>query len=202
MNRRSDDSAVMNQRLGLRVLAYTLLAAVALLGGLAFAEPVAPQPEMRPDASEERAPAIAWKDLSEEQRQLLSRFENRWDQLPPHRQRVLAKSSQHWLSMTPEQREDLKRSLKQLHNLNESERNELHARVERFKELPPDEQKKLRDSYMAFRHLSAERRKELRERWQQLTPEERAQWRQSHPRANRAPNDETVNSPPRADAKP
>ena len=73
--------------------------------------------------------------------------------------------------MTPEQREQARQ------------------RYERFRQLPPEQQERLRRRRDWFRNLPPERRAELRQRWQNMSPEERQQFRQKLRRNNEATDD-------------
>ena len=44
---------------------------------------------------------VSWDELSAEQQQTLSRFENDWPQLDAGRQERLAKGAERWQNMTP-----------------------------------------------------------------------------------------------------
>ena len=58
----------------------------ALLCGSAFAE------------------SPTWDELSDEQRTVLSQFQDSWDQLPEERRKRLAKGAARWGSMSPRER--------------------------------------------------------------------------------------------------
>jgi Protein of unknown function (DUF3106) len=151
---------------------------------------------------QDRPRGVAWSELSADQQQLLSRFEQRWSQLPPRRQMILERSSRRWLKMTPEQRVAMTESFEKFHHLNDQERGRIKERMTHFQDLSPEEQQKLRDSYGEFRRLSDERRKQLKEQWERLSPEEREAWRRRYqqrhgePNSNRSPEaDNSARSP-------
>jgi len=54
----------------------------------------------------------------------------------------------------------------------------LRQRYQSFKQLPPEQQERLRQRRDRFRQLPEDKRKALREKWQNMTPEERAAFRE------------------------
>ncbi|MDH3553773.1 MAG: DUF3106 domain-containing protein, partial [Gammaproteobacteria bacterium] len=46
---------------------------------------------------------VAWDQLNEEQRRVLSSFSDSWDQLTPERQARLSMGADRWSAMTPKQ---------------------------------------------------------------------------------------------------
>lgn len=124
------------------------------------------------------SPGIKWQELTQEQREMLSRFEERWEQLPLARQRKLAEGAERWAKMTPEQRQEARAMMKRWHSLDGDKRREMLERQREFKLLPPEEQARIRQEFDRFQRLSPDERRELRERFKKLTPEERAALRE------------------------
>jgi len=126
----------------------------------------------------DEAPAPrAWNSLTQEQRQALKPFEQHWTELPPERQQRLLQGAQRWQQMTPEERAHARERFEHWKQMSPEERDQVRRRFERFRNLPPEEQERLRHRHQWFKNLPPERRQELRQRWQQMTPEERARFR-------------------------
>ena len=54
---------------------------------------------------------------------------------------------------------------------------ELQQRYEQFRRLPADEQQRIRQEYSRFRQLPEGERRVVKERWRQMTPDERKEYR-------------------------
>jgi Protein of unknown function (DUF3106) len=98
---------------------------------------------------------LQWQSLSDEQREALEPFRDRWDRLPSDRQRLLLRGAERWQTLTPEQR------------------GMAREQVERFRDMPPDERQRVRERLDRLRQLPPDQQQRLRERWQQMTPAER-----------------------------
>ncbi len=164
-------------------------------------------------AAEHRAPkpqGLRWRDLSAEQRELLSDVESHWDRLPRVRQDALAHAAQRWLSLPEQERAQARQRLEHWKSLDADQRRELRRRYHEFKELPAGEQERIRQNFDRFQHLSPEQRREMRDRFRSLAPEERQrlkeQWhrhpgagRHGPPAHGRDAQREQLPHPPRAD---
>jgi TRAP-type C4-dicarboxylate transport system substrate-binding protein len=106
------------------------------------------------------ADAPIWDELTDEQRVVLSQFEQNWNDLPAERRLRLSRGAERWALMSPRQRE----------------------RAEFFNSLSPEEQARIRQNFKRFKEMKRERREMLRERYEQLTPEQR---RELHERLDR-----------------
>lgn len=124
-------------------------------------------------AAESADEGLQWRALTEEQQQVLARFETRWERLPPARQRALVERAQRWASMSPEDREAARKRLERWKSMDPERRRELRRRYEAFKSLPPEEQARIRKHFRRFKSLPPEKRRELREKFHRLSPEER-----------------------------
>lgn len=165
----------------------------AVASGGQFSRSPAPQSAAQPpqsrggdDAGDEsrEATGVPWSALSQEQRELLSKYEAGWDQMPLGRQRAMAAGARRWLNLSPERREEARRRMEHWRSLDPQQRRELRRRYDEFRELPPQEQARLRRSFHDFQHLSPEQRREMRERFRKLPPEERRrlkeEWHHEH----------------------
>ncbi|AMN45627.1 hypothetical protein ACG33_00605 [Steroidobacter denitrificans] len=125
------------------------------------------------DRDELQGAGVSWESLSEEQRELLSKYQAHWDQLPMGRQRALARGAHRWLTLPPERREQAQRRFEHWQSLDSKQRRELRRRYQEFKVLPAQEQERIRRGFQNFQHLAPEQRRELRKRFHDLPPEER-----------------------------
>jgi Protein of unknown function (DUF3106) len=140
---------------------------------------------------------VEWSQLDPSQRELLGKFQGQWSQLPPERQAALAKGSQRWLTMSPEQRGQARDRFENWRELPPQQRQQARERWKEFQSLPPDEQARVRGNFQRFRQLPPEQKQKLRDRWQHLTPDQRAHARERamerrkvegrHPEPHRGP---------------
>ena len=115
-----------------------------------------------------------WNDLTEQQRQVLSPYHDQWDSLSPEQQERARKGADRWSAMTPEQRTQAASRLKQWRDLPQEQRDRIRQRFEQYRQLPAQEKERLRCMRERYRNMPREQRESLRQRWQSMTPEERA----------------------------
>jgi len=144
----------------MRALPILALVLAALLPCAAMAEPPS-------RADETAAPMPAWDQLTQAQRDaLVAPLRARWDQDPDRRARMY-RHAQRWHDMTPEQRERAHRGMK------------------RWKHMDPEQRAQARALFQKMRGMSKEGRDALREQWHAMTPEQRRQWVERNPPAER-----------------
>lgn len=164
----------MIMRIHLRLLATLLLAASALLFGIeAQAQTNNP---VSPNARD--AVGLSWQELSADQQQLLGGMQEQWNQLPPGRQIALANGAKRFLRMDAAQRNQANTRFEQWNNLPEAERAAITERFAEFRKLPPQEKARIRQASRRFERMTPEQRQRLRQRFQDLSPEERARARE------------------------
>jgi hypothetical protein len=75
------------------------------------------------------------------------------------RRRDFNARAEHWRELPPERQGELRR------------------RYEQFRQLPPEQQTRIRQEYQRFRQLPDDERRAVKERWRQLSPAERKDYR-------------------------
>jgi len=72
--------------------------------------------------------------------------------------------AQPWEALSPERQEQL----------SPERQDQVQSRMQRFNELTPEKRQKLIKGFKRFKDMSPEQRKALRQKWQTLSPEEKA----------------------------
>lgn len=138
-----------------------LLSTFAATALLMLSMPLAAQDETREPQAAAALPA--WDQLTEAQRQSLIRgVREHWNSEPEKRGRMLERA-QRWERMTPQQREQARKGMERYEKMTPAERDEARAVFERTRDLDKD-----------ARHR-------FRKQWQDMSPEQRKAWIQTHP---------------------
>jgi hypothetical protein len=122
--------------------------------------------------------AIGWSELNHREQEALQPFQDDWDKFSPERQQKLRLNVERMANMTPEQREQMGQRFQQWKNMSPEEREHARRRFEHFKQLSPEERQQLVGRYKSFQDLSPEERSKIQQRWQNLTPAEREQYKE------------------------
>ncbi|MCL6620117.1 MAG: DUF3106 domain-containing protein [Thermomonas hydrothermalis] len=121
-----------------------------------------------------------WDKLSPAQREvLLAPLRDRWNSNPDERARMFERA-QRWQQMPAEQRQRAREGLR------------------RWEQMPEDQRQQARALFHAVRGMDPQARRAFLQQWQQMTPQQRADWMRTHP----APPPPTPPAPPSAPAKP
>jgi hypothetical protein len=99
----------------------------------------------------------------------------RWQGLPAERQHEMLGQFQSFFELNPRERERV------LNVLSEAERRQMEKSLERFASLPADQRVRCLQAFAKLASLSAEERAQFlrsAQKWQAMTPNERAIWRQ------------------------
>ena len=116
---------------------------------------------------------IAWEDLSQEQRQLLQRFEGDWESFAADRQQRLSNGASRWAGMTPEQRGAAQGRFRQWRDLPPDRQQSVRDRYSMYRDMSPAERRRIQQNYVRFRQLQNERRKRLHDKFRSMTPAQR-----------------------------
>jgi hypothetical protein len=118
-------------------------------------------------AEADATPMPAWEQLTQAQRDaLIAPVRARWNDNPEKRARMY-EHARRWQDMSPEQRERAHRGMK------------------RWRHMDPEQREQARALFQQMRGMSPEQRKELRDRWHKMTQEQRRQWVEHNPPAER-----------------
>src|SRR3546814_7232679 len=117
--------------------------------------------------SSDLTPMPAWEQLTQAQRDaVIAPLRARLNDNPEKRGRRY-RHAQRWQDMTPEQRERAHRGMK------------------RWRHMDPEQREQARALVHKMRGMSKEDRSELRKQWHAMTPEQRRQWVERNPPAER-----------------
>src|SRR3546814_10685904 len=137
--------------------------------GLAAPLPCAAMASSPPPAEPEdtATPMPAGEQRTQAQRDaVIAPLRARWNDNPEKRGRMY-RHAQRWQDMTPEQRERAHRGMK------------------RWRHMDPEQREQARALFHKMRGMSKEDRSELRKQWHAMTPEQRRQWVERNPPAER-----------------
>lgn len=148
----------------MRALPFLALALAALLPCASQASQASPP---RQAADGDAATLPAWEQLTPQQREtLIAPLRTRWNDNPERRARMYEHAAR-WQHMTPEQRERAHRGMK------------------RWKHMDPEQRAQARALFQKMRGMSEDERDALRRQWHGMSPEQRRQWVEENPPAER-----------------
>lgn len=135
-------------------MTQTLVLALALSPALALAQQATPA----------AAPSYPeWDKLSQAQRDaLIAPLRDRWDANPRERARMFERA-QRWQQMAPAQRDRAR------------------SGAERWEAMTPEQREQARAVFHAVRGMDKEARRAFMDQWQQMSPQQRADWARTHP---------------------
>lgn len=113
----------------------------------------------------ERATAIAWSQLSNDQRSMLAPLQSQWDQLAPRRQQRLAERAQGWAQLPPERRRMIGERLQRWAQMSPEQRQAAARGANKFRNLSDADRQRLMETYRRFKSLPPEQRRELMQQW-------------------------------------
>lgn len=119
------------------------------------------------------AAAVAWADLSPQERHVLMPFADQWSSLPEETRENLRRGAVRWVAMTPGERRHVESRFNQWRDLPPERRAEIRQRYEQFRSFSPAQQRALRRLHQRFQSLPPERRAEFRRRFESMSPGER-----------------------------
>jgi hypothetical protein len=113
----------------------------------------------------ERATAMPWSQLSNDQRNMLAPLQSQWDQLAPRRQQRLAERSQGWEQLPPERRQMIGERLQRWAQMTPEQRQAAARGAHKFRNLSDADRERLKDTYRRFQALPPEERRALLQKW-------------------------------------
>ncbi|MBI4325866.1 MAG: DUF3106 domain-containing protein [Chloroflexi bacterium] len=114
------------------------------------------------------------QSLSPEHRKALEEKMERWRALSAERRQKMSRQFQQFFELPPKEKE------KTLETLPEAERREMEKTLLAFEKLPPDQRKRCIESFGKLAGMAAGEQAQFlknAERWQSMSPRERATWR-------------------------
>lgn len=152
-------------------------------------------------ASAAGAAGVAWENLSDAQRALLSGMQSQWPTLPPERQERLARGAERWQRMDAAGRDAAQSNLRQWRGMSPQAQAAVRERFERFRQLPPQRQQELRKRFQWYKTLPDGQRRELRQRWLSQHPQVQERLRRMSPAERGALQEELRAAPPQRRAE-
>lgn len=137
----------------------------------------AAQPSQAPAAAARMAAhmtPIDWVKLEPPEQQVLAPLREQWAHLPPSQQQHLQRLAGRAQNAPAARREAIQQGLARWAVMTPEQRATVSSRYQEFRNLAPGQQQGLRDAYQRFGALPPEQRKVLRQRFETMTPAERA----------------------------
>ncbi len=130
--------------------------------------------QAEPEVATQTPPA--WDALTPEQRELLiAPLRERWNANPHARERML-RQARDWRALGPQDKQRAHRGARRLQHLSPQERQQMRALFQRIRDMPQQQRHETMLLFRHMRHLPPAEREALVQRWQGMTPAQRAQW--------------------------
>lgn len=118
---------------------------------------------------------VSWDDLNTYEQRVLAEIQDQWAALPPASQTQLQQAAERWLNRSIHRANFDMERLERWQTMSEAERKRLRKGFQRFQSLSDSEQEKVRHTRQRFEKLDPQEKERWRQRWEAMTPEERAE---------------------------